>query len=149
LSQENQLRLEQAVFDGVNLRVSVDGHPCFIGSKYLLLEFCLTAIMPLYRSRVTFSLPALTRLISHPDLLSRVGISAESGVTDNPVLVALAYQAWWSINGRAYLVPGKIPIPAFRDAETILRGREILSPSNSRLRGLLAAECERKFTDNP
>lgn len=136
-------RLGIARFDGVNAHVEIDGRHFSLGEKYTLIERCLTAICSLDSSAEEYRKTSLRGLVSHPGLFISTGLSEESRVTDDPVLVAIAYQAWWTNNGKAFLKVGDIRIPSASSAENILRHREILNDHNSRFRGLLAGECEK------
>lgn len=141
------LRLANALFDGIGVQMSIDGCPCIVGSKYLLIERCLTVELPQCDYDGHDHLVSSGQLVSHPNLVALTSPSRRSSITDNPVLVALAYQAWWSMNGKEYLKPDKVHIPSTREAETILRKRQILSPFSLRFQGLLAGECERELAE--
>ena len=58
-------------------------------------------------------------------------------VTAHPVLVALAYQYWWSQNGKPEPKNKIFPIPTFEEAVEIVRNREIINEFNQNYEGLV------------
>ena len=124
------MRIDYALEDRRGLVVSLDGRRFFAGEKYTILELSYAV----YILDDDHTPEAEQWVLDNGDVLPAEGgrneLRSQRGmlVTANPILVALAYEAWWRENGEPPVPQDRpLPIPLFHEAVEIVRNRRILN----------------------
>ena len=123
------MRIDYAIEREHGLEVSLDGRRFFAGEKYTILELGYAV----YNLRDDHTPEADQWILDNGDELvveDGVELRSQRGmlVTSDPILVALAYEAWWRRNGEPPVPQGEpLPIPLFHEAVEIVRSRRILN----------------------
>lgn len=141
------MRVTRAIMRQHGMVVTIDGRDFQNDTKYTFLERGYATYLfhgdetPEFRQWIKDNGETM-----HGDA-EQNGNDLESGqnmlVTSDPTLFALAYEAWWAMNGRPLPMGKRLPIPLYRESVRIMRTREILNDFNDKYKGVVPDSIRR------
>ena len=145
------MRINRAIMRMDGMVVTINGRNFWNETKYTILERGYATYV--FCGKMT---PEIYQWISengetlHADLdekgntiSNEICTSGEMLLTSDPILFALAYEAWWAQNGRPLPLGKRLPIPLYRESVVIMRTREILNDFNSKHAGTVPESIRR------
>lgn len=122
-----------------SLEVIIDGRLFEAGEKYIFLELGYAIYLMNEADEVWIQKNGDFIPADHSDGRSEMLSRKSTLVTAHPILVALAYQYWWSQYELPKFKNNIYPIPTFEEAIEIVRNRKIINDFNLNYKGLVPA----------
>lgn len=130
------MRISTVINRKHDLLVTIDGRNLWTNTKYTILELG-------YATYVLEDIDDEVWILAHGEIIpseskggrNELRSTGNMLITSDPILVALAYEGWWSRNGQPLPLNQSLPIPLFEEAVEIVRNRKILNDFNQKYAG--------------
>ena len=130
------MRISKVINRQHDLLVTIDGRNLSTNTKYTILELG-------YATYILEDIDDEAWILDNGEVVpserkngrNELRSSGSMLVTSDPILVALAYEGWWSRNGHPLPVNQLLPIPLLKEAIEIVRNRKILNDFNQKYAG--------------
>lgn len=130
------MRIERATFTEYGLEIVVDGRTLRVYDlKYTILEMGYAVYLLAEDDDEWVRANGNTIPGDDEDGRNELTGCDDMLVTADPILVALALEAWWHANGTRQPVGVSVPIPLFAEAVAIVRHRRILNDFSRKFAG--------------